>query len=128
MVYICRINGSDPHLSVSHSNKGVEHLSSMKKKNVVLLDYLLLEMLDANTGNSSRMAAAAHISNPNHNHHPATGPGVGSNHAHVPDHGHAPDEASLVVLDSPAASLQSPPSPGSAPVEQANAADTEDQE
>ncbi|KAL0969026.1 hypothetical protein UPYG_G00221730 [Umbra pygmaea] len=38
------------------SNKGMEHLANMKKKNVVLLYDLLLEMLDANT-HSSRMAA-----------------------------------------------------------------------
>nr|AFC36882.1 estrogen receptor beta 1 [Paramisgurnus dabryanus] len=37
------------------SNKGIEHLSSMKRKNVVLLYDLLLEMLDANTSQSSRM-------------------------------------------------------------------------
>ncbi|KAL0178341.1 hypothetical protein M9458_027235, partial [Cirrhinus mrigala] len=39
-------------------NKGIEHLSSMKRKNVVLLYDLLLEMLDANTSQSSRMLAA----------------------------------------------------------------------
>lgn len=37
------------------SNKGIEHLSNMKRKNVVLLYDLLLEMLDANTSQSSRM-------------------------------------------------------------------------
>ncbi|KAI2657997.1 Estrogen receptor beta-2 [Labeo rohita] len=40
------------------SNKGIEHLSSMKRKNVVLLYDLLLEMLDANTSQSSRMLTA----------------------------------------------------------------------
>uniref|UniRef100_A0A673HG89 Estrogen receptor beta-2-like n=1 Tax=Sinocyclocheilus rhinocerous TaxID=307959 RepID=A0A673HG89_9TELE len=40
------------------SNKGIEHLSTMKRKNVVLLYDLLLEMLDANTSQSSRMLAA----------------------------------------------------------------------
>ncbi|TRY90466.1 hypothetical protein DNTS_015627 [Danionella cerebrum] len=39
------------------SNKGIEHLSNMKRKNVVLLYDLLLEMLDANTSQSSRMLA-----------------------------------------------------------------------
>ncbi|KAL7876917.1 hypothetical protein SRHO_G00035600 [Serrasalmus rhombeus] len=39
------------------SNKGMEHLSNMKRKNVVLLYDLLLEMLDANTAYSSRMSA-----------------------------------------------------------------------
>ncbi|XP_034158504.2 estrogen receptor 2b isoform X2 [Pangasianodon hypophthalmus] len=38
------------------SNKGMEHLSSMKRKNVVLLYDLLLEMLDANTAHSRRMS------------------------------------------------------------------------
>lgn len=38
------------------SNKGMEHLSSMKRKNVVLLYDLLLEMLDAN------MAQSRHVS------------------------------------------------------------------
>ncbi|XP_052006592.1 estrogen receptor beta-2-like [Xyrauchen texanus] len=40
------------------SNKGIEHLSSMKRKNVVLLYDLLLEMLDANTSQSSHMLPA----------------------------------------------------------------------
>ncbi|XP_073689839.1 estrogen receptor beta-2 isoform X1 [Garra rufa] len=40
------------------SNKGIEHLSTMKRKNVVLLYDLLLEMLDANTSQSSRMLVA----------------------------------------------------------------------
>ncbi|KAJ8411704.1 hypothetical protein AAFF_G00153420 [Aldrovandia affinis] len=38
------------------SNKGLEHLSNMKRKNVVPLYDLLLEMLDANTMHSSRMS------------------------------------------------------------------------
>uniref|UniRef100_A0A3B3QXB0 Estrogen receptor 2b n=1 Tax=Paramormyrops kingsleyae TaxID=1676925 RepID=A0A3B3QXB0_9TELE len=37
------------------SNKGIEHLSNMKMKNVVPLYDLLLEMLDANTTHSSRV-------------------------------------------------------------------------
>ncbi|KAJ8341322.1 hypothetical protein SKAU_G00336130 [Synaphobranchus kaupii] len=40
------------------SNKGMEHLSNMKRKNVVPLYDLLLEMLDANTMHSSRMSAS----------------------------------------------------------------------
>ncbi|XP_055361743.1 estrogen receptor 2b isoform X2 [Betta splendens] len=35
------------------SNKGMDHLSTMKRKNVVLVYDLLLEMLDANTSSSS---------------------------------------------------------------------------
>ncbi|XP_035023991.2 estrogen receptor beta isoform X1 [Hippoglossus stenolepis] len=35
------------------SNKGMDHLSTMKRKNVVLVYDLLLEMLDANTSGSS---------------------------------------------------------------------------
>ncbi|MCI4376871.1 hypothetical protein PGIGA_G00193230 [Pangasianodon gigas] len=41
------------------SNKGMEHLSSMKRKNVVLLYDLLLEMLDANTAHSRRVSSGA---------------------------------------------------------------------
>ncbi|KAF7710818.1 hypothetical protein HF521_009690 [Silurus meridionalis] len=40
------------------SNKGMEHLSRMKRKNVVLLYDLLLEMLDANTAHNRRGAHA----------------------------------------------------------------------
>ncbi|KAG7334483.1 hypothetical protein KOW79_002890 [Hemibagrus wyckioides] len=40
------------------SNKGMEHLSSMKQKNVVLLYDLLLEMLDANTAHNRRISAS----------------------------------------------------------------------
>ncbi|XP_060727667.1 estrogen receptor 2b isoform X2 [Tachysurus vachellii] len=40
------------------SNKGMEHLSSMKRKNVVLLYDLLLEMLDANTTHSRRSSGS----------------------------------------------------------------------
>lgn len=41
------------------SNKGMDHLSSMKRKNVVLVYDLLLEMLDANTSGSSSHTAAS---------------------------------------------------------------------
>ncbi|XP_014828883.1 PREDICTED: estrogen receptor beta-like isoform X2 [Poecilia mexicana] len=41
------------------SNKGMDHLSTMKKKNVVLVYNLLLEMLDANTSSSSNQTAAS---------------------------------------------------------------------
>ncbi|XP_062851800.1 estrogen receptor 2b isoform X2 [Trichomycterus rosablanca] len=40
------------------SNKGMEHLSSMKRKNVVLLYDLLLEMLDANTAQNKRLSGS----------------------------------------------------------------------
>ncbi|KAG9336607.1 hypothetical protein JZ751_002954 [Albula glossodonta] len=48
-----------PHGLTFHlpSNKGMEHLSNMKRKNMVPLYDLLLEMLDANTMHSSRMYA-----------------------------------------------------------------------
>uniref|UniRef100_A0A6Q2WRU1 Estrogen receptor 2b n=1 Tax=Esox lucius TaxID=8010 RepID=A0A6Q2WRU1_ESOLU len=52
------------------SNKGMEHLSNMKKKNVVLLYDLLLEMLDANT-HSSRMSSPHEPCNPNPTEPPA---------------------------------------------------------
>ncbi|XP_054913226.1 estrogen receptor 2b [Poeciliopsis prolifica] len=41
------------------SNKGIDHLSTMKKKNVVLVYNLLLEMLDANTSSSSSQTAVS---------------------------------------------------------------------
>ncbi|XP_038154551.1 estrogen receptor beta-like [Cyprinodon tularosa] len=41
------------------SNKGMDHLSTMKRKNVVLVYNLLLEMLDANTSSSSQTAASS---------------------------------------------------------------------
>ncbi|KAM9707492.1 estrogen receptor 2b isoform 1-T2 [Menidia menidia] len=40
------------------SNKGMDHLSTMKRKNVVLVYDLLLEMLDANTSSSSSQTAS----------------------------------------------------------------------
>uniref|UniRef100_A0A3B4B6K7 Estrogen receptor 2b n=1 Tax=Periophthalmus magnuspinnatus TaxID=409849 RepID=A0A3B4B6K7_9GOBI len=40
------------------SNKGMDHLSTMKRKNVVLVYDLLLEMLDANTSSSSHTSKA----------------------------------------------------------------------
>ncbi|XP_069580482.1 estrogen receptor beta-like [Brachyistius frenatus] len=41
------------------SNKGMDHLSSMKRKNVVLVYDLLLEMLDANTSSSSQTSSSS---------------------------------------------------------------------
>ncbi|XP_008287683.1 estrogen receptor beta-like [Stegastes partitus] len=41
------------------SNKGMDHLSTMKRKNVVLVYDLLLEMLDANTSSSSSQTASS---------------------------------------------------------------------
>ncbi|XP_053290623.1 estrogen receptor 2b isoform X2 [Pleuronectes platessa] len=41
------------------SNKGMDHLSSMKRKNVVLVYDLLLEMLDANTSGSSSSSSSS---------------------------------------------------------------------
>lgn len=41
------------------SNKGMDHLSTMKRKNVVLVYDLLLEMLDANTSSSSSSSQTA---------------------------------------------------------------------
>nr|ASA40272.1 estrogen receptor beta 2 [Channa punctata] len=40
------------------SNKGMDHLSTMKRKNVVLVYDLLLEMLDANTSSSSSQTSS----------------------------------------------------------------------
>ncbi|KAF3700746.1 Estrogen receptor beta [Channa argus] len=41
------------------SNKGMDHLSTMKRKNVVLVYDLLLEMLDASTSNSSSQTSSS---------------------------------------------------------------------
>lgn len=41
------------------SNKGMDHLSTMKRKNVVLVYDLLLEMLDANTSSSSSQTSSS---------------------------------------------------------------------
>uniref|UniRef100_A0A3B4B9G4 Estrogen receptor 2b n=1 Tax=Periophthalmus magnuspinnatus TaxID=409849 RepID=A0A3B4B9G4_9GOBI len=46
------------------SNKGMDHLSTMKRKNVVLVYDLLLEMLDANTSSSSHTSKAFSQSQP----------------------------------------------------------------
>lgn len=40
------------------SNKGMDHLSTMKRKNVVLVYDLLLEMLEANTSSSSQSSSS----------------------------------------------------------------------
>nr|XP_057947310.1 estrogen receptor beta-like isoform X2 [Doryrhamphus excisus] len=48
------------------SNKGMDHLSSMKRKNVVLVYDLLLEMLDANTSSSAQMASSSPPSDSDH--------------------------------------------------------------
>lgn len=45
--------------SFPHSNKGMDHLSTMKRKNVVLVYDLLLEMLDANTPSSCSQTASS---------------------------------------------------------------------
>lgn len=49
-----------------HSNKGMDHLSTMKRKNVVLVYNLLLEMLDANMSSSSSQPS----SSPNQHQYP----------------------------------------------------------
>ncbi|XP_054653271.1 estrogen receptor 2b isoform X2 [Dunckerocampus dactyliophorus] len=48
------------------SNKGMDHLSSMKRKNVVLVYDLLLEMLDANTSSSAHMSSSSPPSDSDH--------------------------------------------------------------
>ncbi|XP_046904559.1 estrogen receptor 2b [Hypomesus transpacificus] len=84
------------------SNKGMEHLSSMKKKNVVLLYDLLLEMLDANTAPSSQLTTA---------HNPSPYP-TEATEAPAPtsalakDPGYHPNHSS--VVDTPALHIQSP--------------------
>lgn len=45
--------------SCLHSNKGMDHLSTMKRKNVVLVYNLLLEMLEANISSSSSQPSSS---------------------------------------------------------------------
>lgn len=103
------------------SNKGMDHLSTMKRKNVVLVYDLLLEMLDANTsGNSSQTASSPssdsysdphchHVPPPHLQPNPDHSP---SDRAAVPPHG--PIGAMILDRDLQPLSLQSsPPSPSS---------------
>ncbi|KAM7403744.1 hypothetical protein PAMA_004261 [Pampus argenteus] len=104
------------------SNKGMDHLSSMKRKNVVLVYDLLLEMLDANTSSSSSSSSSSHMSasSPSSEQHqypqppPDLQPGTYQTTADctaVPPHG--PAEALILDTHLQASALQSTPPPQS---------------
>ncbi|XP_034715248.1 estrogen receptor 2b [Etheostoma cragini] len=82
------------------SNKGMDHLSTMKRKNVVLVYDLLLEMLDANTSSCGSQASSSPSSDTYSDQHqfqyppPPSHPQMvseqtGAGHAGVPPHGPA---------------------------------------
>ncbi|KAM4625217.1 estrogen receptor 2b isoform 1-T1 [Polymixia lowei] len=73
------------------SNKGMDHLSTMKRKNVVLVYDLLLEMLDANTPSSSHTSSSSSSSSasdcsPDQPTQPASGPERTAVPLQVPPH------------------------------------------
>ncbi|XP_026150172.1 estrogen receptor 2b isoform X4 [Mastacembelus armatus] len=73
------------------SNKGMDHLSTMKRKNVVLVYDLLLEMLDANTSSSGQTSTSLSSSTYSDQHQHPTAPShlqPGQNHTAVPPHEH----------------------------------------
>lgn len=78
-------------------NKGMDHLSTMKRKNVVLVYDLLLEMLDANTsGSGSSHPSSSPTSDPYSDHHQYQPPHM--SHLHL-DSDHS---ANAVPLHGPA--------------------------
>ncbi|XP_047466903.1 estrogen receptor 2b isoform X2 [Mugil cephalus] len=83
------------------SNKGMDHLSTMKRKNVVLVYDLLLEMLDANTSSSSSSSSSSSASDSFPDPHQYPPPP-----SHLPPHPSHPNDASDPVLDG---HLQAPP-------------------
>ena len=88
------------------SNKGMDHLSTMKRKNVVLVYDLLLEMLDANSQPSSSPSSDTYSEQhqypqpPSHLQPPA-------GHTTVPPHG--PAKGPILDQHLQALSLQSSP-------------------
>ncbi|KAG7234115.1 hypothetical protein INR49_005779, partial [Caranx melampygus] len=98
------------------SNKGMDHLSTMKRKNVVLVYDLLLEMLDANTSSSSSSQTSSSptsdIYSDQHRYPPPPshlGPGSDrAEHTAVPLHGQA---AEAPILDRHLQTLQPTPPP-----------------
>ncbi|CAJ1074543.1 estrogen receptor 2b [Xyrichtys novacula] len=98
------------------SNKGMDHLSTMKRKNVVLVYDLLLEMLDANTNTNSSSSSSQSSSSPGSDsypeqhqypQHPSHLP-LGSDHNSVLAHG--PAEGQILEEQMQSMPLQSPPS------------------
>ncbi|XP_044230093.1 estrogen receptor 2b isoform X1 [Thunnus albacares] len=102
------------------SNKGMDHLSTMKRKNVVLVYDLLLEMLEANTSSSSSHTSASSLSSDTASEQhqypqPPPNPQPGANqttadHTAVLPHGPA-DPALIMDRHLQASALQSTPSP-----------------
>ena len=99
-----------------HSNKGMDHLSTMKRKNVVLVYDLLLEMLDANTTTSGSQASSSPTSEtfPDQHQYPQAPshlqPGsdqAAADHTAVPPRG--PAEAPILDGHLQALTLQSSP-------------------
>nr|CAE30470.1 estrogen receptor beta 2 [Sparus aurata] len=98
------------------SNKGMDHLSTMKRKNVVLVYDLLLEMLDANTTTSGSQASSSPTSEtfPDQHQYPQAPshlqPGsdqAAADHTAVPPRG--PAEAPILDGHLQALTLQSSP-------------------
>lgn len=94
------------------SNKGMDHLSTMKRKNVVLVYDLLLEMLDANTSGGSSQPSSSPSSDTYSDQHqypqpaPHLQPGsdqTAADHAAVPPRGptEAPDLQAPPLQSSP---------------------------
>uniref|UniRef100_A0A4W6C9P3 Estrogen receptor 2b n=1 Tax=Lates calcarifer TaxID=8187 RepID=A0A4W6C9P3_LATCA len=82
------------------SNKGMDHLSTMKRKNVVLVYDLLLEMLDANTSSSSSQTSSSPTSDLYSDQHqyplPPSHLQPGSDQTAVTDHTTVPPEAQIL--------------------------------
>nr|AFV36367.2 estrogen receptor beta 2 [Thamnaconus septentrionalis] len=99
------------------SNKGMDHLSTMKRKNVVLVYDLLLEMLDSNTPSSSHSQASSSPASdpysdqqhqyPQQPQPPPSHLQQGSDHTGAPSSG--PAEALILDRHLQPLSLQSPP-------------------
>lgn len=96
------------------SNKGMDHLSTMKRKNVVLVYDLLLEMLDANTSSSGSQPSSSPTSDifsdqlqyPQPPSHQQLGPDqYRADHAAAPSNG----SAEAPILDRHLQALQASP-------------------
>lgn len=98
-----------------HSNKGMDHLSTMKRKNVVLVYDLLLEMLDANTSSGSSQPSSSPSSDTYSDQHqypqPPSHPQPGSDQT-TADQTTVPPAARAPILDG---HLQALPLQSSAP-------------
>lgn len=95
------------------SNKGMDHLSTMKRKNVVLVYDLLLEMLDAHTSSSGSQTYASSPSSDSYTDqhpygqtHPGPDEAATEHHAVAP---RAPAEARILDRHLQAPPLQSSP-------------------